>query len=423
MIIYQKGSILGLSHDFWTHLQGSALPRASLSSIMSVGLYFLFQWVLTDQKEDRYEEIIHPYAVGFLASVTCFAVIFRSQSAIARYYEAARETHSMQSKLADATSMAVTFSTAAVCGSEDEDGPSKSAPHAEQPRKTGRHATIMVKSERRREHEAFCARIIHNVSLFTATAYLLLRYDEEPNYRSHEAGLIPPAREPLGHSEFRPHWNENFPRFFFNTFMFQYATAQNRQNYYASAKFPVIGEITERELELLARAVGPLAKAHLIMHWVTELITEYHLQGGFGEVHPPIVSRLYQEISNSMLGFSQAKRIAHIPFPFIYAQLTELLVVLLVVAIPLLMNGFVDNTVIGVIFTFLSCLGFCSLYEATRELEDPFLFEPNDLNMLTWQGEFNEMLILLTNYATGKTDFQQDKEKTVLSRKTVAARE
>ena len=79
-----------------------------------------------------------------------------------------------------------------------------------------------------------------------------------------------------------------------------------------------------------------------------------------------------------MLGFSQAKRIAHLPFPFIYAQITEFLVILLAIAIPFLMNSFIDSITVGVILTFLSCLGLCSLYEATRELEDPFLFEPND---------------------------------------------
>ena len=370
-------------------MQGSALPRASITSVLSTGIFLLFSYVLGDSfsQSETYEGLVHPYSVGFLASVTCFAVIFRSQSAIARYYEAARETHSMQSKLADATSMAVTFSTAAV---EFSSSPSQ---------------------EKRDSHEKFCNRIIHNVSLFTATAYLLLREDDEPNYGTHEPGVIPPSREPLGKTEFRPHWNENFLRWVGNTFMLQYASQENRQNYYSSAKFPVIGEITERELAILKRANGPLAKAHVVMHWITETITEYHLQEGFGSVHPPIISRLYQEISNSMLGFSQAKRIAHLPFPFVYAQLTELLVVLLVVAIPLLMNSFIDTLLMGAIFTFFSCLGFCSLYEATREMEDPFLFEPNDLNMLSWQGEFNEMLLLLTNYAVGKTDFQQDLRK------------
>ncbi len=408
MIIYTKGTVLGFSHDFWTKLHGSALPRASITSVKSVALFFLFQYVLTDGTD----EIVHPYAVGFLASVTCFAVIFRSQSAIARYYEAARETHNMQSKLADATSLAITFSTSAVYGAE-EDCSGEDAAKTE----------IEKRAKRRTDHQDFCARLIHNVSLFTATAYLVLRTDDDPNYCVHEAGSIPPAREPLGNSPYRPLWSENFPRYLANTFLFQYAAIQNRQNYYASARFPVIGGVSERERGVLEKSNGPLGKAHLIMHWIAELITDYHLRGGFGKVDPPIISRLYQEISNGMLGFSQAKRIAFLPFPFIYAQITELLVMLLVIAIPLLMTGFVDSTSVGAVITFLSCLGFCSLYEATRELEDPFLFEPNDLNMLTWQGEFNEMLLLLIRHANDKIEVEETNDKKVLPAKNVVQRD
>ena len=93
---------MGISRDFITTMQGSALPRASLSSSVAVGIYlYLYYNIPRDQLVD-FGYLSHPYTVGFLASVTCFAIIFRSQSAIARYYEAARETHTMQSKIADA---------------------------------------------------------------------------------------------------------------------------------------------------------------------------------------------------------------------------------------------------------------------------------------------------------------------------------
>ena len=162
-------------------------------------------------------------------------------------------------------------------------------------------------------------------------------------------------------------------------------------------------------MRTLGKANGPLAKAHLCIHWITEAITSHHLKGGFGDVQPPIISRLYQEISNGMLGFAQAKRIAHLPFPFIYAQLTEFLVCILIITIPLLMIVFVNTMPMGIIFTFCSCMGFCSLYEATRELEDPFLFEPNDLPLTTWQGEFNEMLLLLNSYSSDSDTWEKEK--------------
>lgn len=385
MIIYQKGSILGLGRDFLTIMQGSALPRAFVSSSAALCVYLIMYYTAIDENFDDIKYLAHPYTVGFLASVTCFAIIFRSQSAIARYYEAARETHSMQSKIADATSMAVTFSySALVDQTEDSDAYEK----------------------RLKAHNEFCDLIIHASSLFVATAYLILRDDKELNYCVHTPGIIPAPRVASGTAAFKPYWYQDFPTWVRNTFTFANVNTEYRRQYYQHASIPVIGRIMERERKILGLANGPLAKVHLVMHWITEAITSYHLKGGFGQVHPPIVSRLFQEVSNAMLGFSQAKRIAHLPFPFIYAQLTEFLVIILMIIIPLLMIVFVNSFSLGILFTFCSCMGFCSLYEATRELEDPFLFEPNDLPLCMWQGEFNEMLLLLNKYSSGSDEWE-----------------
>ncbi len=381
MIIYEKGSIMGLSLDFMSNLTGSALPRAFVSSMVSVCIYI----GLSYGGWNDFSEVGHPYTVGILASITCFAIIFRSQSAIARYYEAARETHSMQSKMADAISMAVTFSFSGV-------NKEKGTPSYQQ---------------RKAAHEEFCRIIIHAASLFVSTAYLILRDDSELNYCAHKPGHIPPTSISPGAGTFRPIYYKDPLTWLRNTFTFANGKEKHRQAYYAYSKFPVIGQVTRREEMMLRRANGALAKAHLVMHWITECITTYYLKGGFGDVQPPIISRLYQEISNGMLGFNQAKRIAHLPFPFIYAQLTEFLVMVLLVAMPVMMLEFVSSKSMGGIFTFFACMGFCSLYEATRELEDPFLFEPNDLPLLTWAGEFNEMLLLLNKYSSGSDDWER----------------
>lgn len=377
---------MGIGKDFLTIMQGSALPRAAVSASVAVGVYLSLYFTVSEELTAEWRYLTHPYTIGFLASVTCFAIIFRSQSAIARYYEAARETHSMQSKIADATSMAVTFSFSAMQG----------------------HMNTAAYETRKQAHNDFCDLIIHAASLFVATAYLILRDDDELNYCSHEPGDIPLTRVPTGTAAFKPFWYQDFPCWIRNTFTFANVNTLYRKQYYKHASIPVIGKITDREMRILNMANGPLAKAHLVMHWITEAITSYHLKGGFGEVHPPIVSRLYQELSNGMLGFSQAKRIAHLPFPFIYAQLTEFLVCILIVTIPFLMIVFVNTMTLGILFTFCSCMGFCSLYEATRELEDPFLFEPNDLPLLTWQGEFNEMLLLLNMYSSGSDQWENE---------------
>ena len=49
-------------------------------------------------------------------------------------------------------------------------------------------------------------------------------------------------------------------------------------------------------------------------------ITVRQREGGVA-VPPPILSRVYQELSNAMLGFNSAMKVATTPFPFPYAQL------------------------------------------------------------------------------------------------------
>ena len=248
------------------------------------------------------------------------------------------------------------------------------------------------------------------ISLFTAICYLIVREDNELNFKLHQRGEIPPSRIESGTVKFRPHFYENFSKWFMITFTFYNSVPEHRELYYRHALIPVVGKVTDREVLIINKANGPQAKSHLVMHWIIETVTTHFLDGGYGGVSPPIVSRLYQELSNGMLGFSQARRIALLPFPFIYAQVTEFLALILVIIIPLLMNGFVKSTVLGILFTFFSSLGFCSMYEATRELEDPFLFEPNDLPLSRWQGEFNEMLMMLFEYSTEGDGWGQEKE-------------
>ena len=40
---------------------------------------------------------------------------------------------------------------------------------------------------------------------------------------------------------------------------------------------------------------------------------------------PPIVSRIFQELSNGLLGFENAYKVARTPFPFPYAQIVQVL--------------------------------------------------------------------------------------------------
>jgi predicted membrane chloride channel (bestrophin family) len=103
MIEYYR-SAFGLNLLFRLH--GSAVYRAMIPGFLSV-LFILWIRLRWDKSEgvvpSAAREIEHPYAVGVLVTTITFLLVFRTQQAYARYWEAASSVHHMMSKWMDAT--------------------------------------------------------------------------------------------------------------------------------------------------------------------------------------------------------------------------------------------------------------------------------------------------------------------------------
>eukprot|EP00397_Hematodinium_sp_SG-2012_P040751 GEMP01044713.1.p1 GENE.GEMP01044713.1~~GEMP01044713.1.p1 ORF type:complete len:353 (+),score=93.53 GEMP01044713.1:229-1287(+) len=253
----------------------------------------------------------------------------------------------------------------------------------------------------------------HLFSLLVAAAFLTLRRDNEMNYTIHTPGTV--LKSTCGRNS-RPRG------IMWVVYVFRVrASKKIRTPFNRATKMPVIGGVSERERTALENLLGTGAPTMVCMHWLCEFLTRRHLEGAFGNVPAPVVSRLTQELSDGMLGFNYARKIAYLPFPFPHAQVAELFLLLLLFLIPLLMVTFVKNAVLGPLFSFFACLSFCSLYEATRDLEDPFMFEPNDLPLPVWMTHFNESLLALKSCArtpsphleSAKVEFPSEEVRTV----------
>ena len=75
-----------------------------------------------------------------------------------------------------------------------------------------------------------------------------------------------------------------------------------RTLYNAARPFRVIGGVSDAECRMLQRARGPTAKVAMCAMWLQEFISREHLNGATGNVGPPIISRVYQFISDGNLG-------------------------------------------------------------------------------------------------------------------------
>jgi len=128
-------------------------------------------------------------------------------------------------------------------------------------------------------------------------------------------------------------------------------------------------------------------KVLLLTGWITESITrviaEKHIM-----VPPPICSRFYQELSDGLLAYNQAMKIALVPFPFPFAQIVTLLLIVFVLTCPLLIMNFTDSPIFTPVLTFLAVLGYWGLNEIACELENPFGNDSNDLPLLEIHHDF-----------------------------------
>lgn len=166
-----------------------------------------------------------------------------------------------------------------------------------------------------------------------------------------------------------------------------------RTLYNAARPFRVIGGVSDAECRMLQRARGPTAKVAMCAMWLQEFISREHLNGATGNVGPPIISRVYQFISDGNLGYNQCRKIAYIPFPFAHAQLVVIFVVIISVFIPMLMLCFVSEILLAAVINFFTVMCFVGLHEVAKELESPFKNAPNDAPLNNFQAQFNEAII------------------------------
>lgn len=180
----------------------------------------------------------------------------------------------------------------------------------------------------------------------------------------------------------------------------------DRTLYNAARPFRVVGGVSDQEVELLAAARGASAKVALVFMWLEEFVSREHLNGSTGKIAPPIISRLFQFLSDGMSGYNQARKVAYIPFPFPHAQITSLFVVVVVGMMPVLMLSYLTNETFGFVLNLLTVMVFTGLHEVARELESPFFNVPNDLPLNNFQAQFNEALMaMFAGYHPGKPPF------------------
>jgi len=132
-------------------------------------------------------------------------------------------------------------------------------------------------------------------------------------------------------------------------------------------------------------------RAYLVYTWIQEELLERMADGGL-QAPPPIVTRIWQDLTNGMQGFNDADMIDDTPFPFPYSQIISILLLLLATTSGYVMMVFVENYY-WVLFLTGTVVGtFHALNEVAKELEIPYGEDANDLPMTEYQDCFNNRM-------------------------------
>lgn len=148
-------------------------------------------------------------------------------------------------------------------------------------------------------------------------------------------------------------------------------------------------------------------KVELVFQWIQTVIVS-HTKTGVLSIPPPILSRVFQELANGMIHFHDASRIATIPFPFPYAQVCDILLLIHWVLTPLVTAQSTTQVVWCIILTFVQIFILQSLNNIAVEIEHPFGSDANDLDTAAMQLDMNMSLLLLLHPAADRAPTLSD---------------
>lgn len=350
MLLYYNKSCLGL---LYLERRGSVFYR--LDSLFGGLLVATLGGLVQYSRDHGWEyapDIHHHYGFQALAAGVTFAIVFRTQLAWNRYWEAVTQLHFMYSKYADAYQQFYAFAEV-------------TKHHA---RKNNDEEKVeMIEEKQRRLRANFAL-------LSTFSADRLSNGDNQRMEELHAHRIRSRAAMRVDKE-----WKG-----------FQLPEMVERGEFQRSQidgqAFVVFERPTREQIQVLSRTFDAVST---VMYWIiwdlVDCIKDL-------DVPPPIQSRMYQELSNGMLGFYNCLKIADVPFPLPYAQLLGLLLIAFSCLIPFYVIIFTSSAVIGPILCFFLFESLWCLNEVAKELENPFGQDLNDISVLDFHIRFVDVL-------------------------------
>jgi len=130
-------------------------------------------------------------------------------------------------------------------------------------------------------------------------------------------------------------------------------------------------------------------RVHLCMTWIVKTLTMVQSELN---TPPPIQSRMYQELSTGYVHFTNAKKISDVPFPFNYAQLIAIILIIFSLMLPIYVSSLTQSWVAGPILTFTIFHSITCINRLAEILENPFGQDMDDICLVDFHGAFLQMM-------------------------------
>eukprot|EP00929_Paragymnodinium_shiwhaense_P009070 TRINITY_DN11311_c0_g1_i1.p1 TRINITY_DN11311_c0_g1~~TRINITY_DN11311_c0_g1_i1.p1 ORF type:complete len:655 (-),score=154.30 TRINITY_DN11311_c0_g1_i1:45-2009(-) len=414
MLHYRKGA-WGLFILFrWS---GVAWPAGIVPGLLSAGIGLALGQIESVETMvlDDNSFLKNPYPFHLYVYMVAFLLIFRTNFAYLRYWESMEALQKMTAKWHDA---------ACTCISFDAPGnismPFLSGTGWQDPKPEGQYGP---------RHENFFNEIVHLISLLHALALMHLRGDSNllntEDYFALPAAETDGAPTPVGRTmsqgeealgglvraSSRISIDASTPcsggsRGSLRMPPLPFPRFQRRiiEENHANQKIAILGEMSPSEWALLQSnslgdTVDSLTRVGMVEGWIMRRWVarqKFEPMGDTCKTSPPILSRLYQFLSDGNLYFSQACKTAEVPFPFPYHNLLRIFVWILVFLVPFLINAEVPHHAFRFLLNFMAIFAYFGLCEVGDNLEDPYLaYDPNELPLQAQQHKFNESLLAM----------------------------
>jgi len=154
-------------------------------------------------------------------------------------------------------------------------------------------------------------------------------------------------------------------------------------------------------------------QCEVILQWVQRLIVD-HAESGVISIPAPILSRVFQELSRGIVNVNNARKITDTLWPFPYAQLTTILLMMHSCLTPFACSFMVNIWWAASILAGVAVLVFWGIHYIAIEIEMPFGDDLNDLPMAELQRSWNASLITLLEKKTQEPPKFVDLDVTIL---------